>query len=251
MKKLTCTLFLIFNFIILSIFNFVDFQSKVFALGNDYMRVLNQNAYIYQDDSFQTKLFIIPYGYFVSSLENYGDYYKVSYGSSENNCPTIIGYMKSENLTEYLDTPTKPYCIFSITSNYSDILFNDYDRQIPYFNLPKNSTLTYLGEYINENNEVLLYVYYNSKLGYVDKNSIKSFTVPVSPDKIKTPEDEVENEPTIENNDDFKKSETLQIIIIVGISIISISVVYFLFKPTKNKIEPKKDHAYEFYDEIE
>ncbi len=251
MKKLTCTLLLILNFLIFNICSLVYFQSQVFASSNDYMRVLNDDAYIYQEDTFQTKIFVIPYGYFVSVLENYGDYFKVSYGSSENNCPIIIGYMKTKDLTVYLNTPTKPYCIFSITSAYSDILFNDYDRQIPYFNLPKNSTLTYYGEYINDNNEVLLYVYYNSKLGYVEKNSIKSFSLPVSPDKIETPSEEHENQPTVENNDEFTKSETLQIIIIVGISIISISVVYFLFKPTKNKIEPKKDHTYEFYDEIE
>ncbi len=247
MKKLAYILLFIFNILI---FNLSFIPKNVYSSSTEYLRILKNDAYIYQDDTFSTKLFIIPYGYFVCVLEYFGDYYKVSYGSTSDNCPVIIGYMKSENLSSYNHTPTKPYCIFSVSSLYSDILFNDYNKTMPYFNLPKNSNLIYLGEYVNQNNESMLYVYYNSKLGYVDKNSIANFTIPVSPDKIELPSQE--NDENLENNQEtFKKSESLQIIIIVGISIISISVVYFLFKPSKNKVETKKDAPYEFYDEIE
>lgn len=248
MKKLACILLLLFNILII---NFYNLPKNAYASSSEYMRVLTNDAYIYQDDTFQTKLFIIPYGYFVYLIEEYGDYCKVSYGSTSDNCPVIFGYMKIENLTPYYQEPIKPYSIFTITCSQSDILFNDYDKQTPYFNLPKNSTLIYLGEYINQNNESMLYVYYNSKLGYVDKNSIKSFSVPTSPDKIETPkqDEEIENDTNL--NNEFLKNESLQIIIIVGISIISISVVYFLFKPTKNKVEHENGIPYEFNDEIE
>ncbi|MBQ9782133.1 MAG: hypothetical protein IJW26_03010 [Clostridia bacterium] len=248
MKKLACILLLIFNILI---FNLYNVPTNAYASSNEYMRVLKNDVYLYQDDTFQTKLFIIPYGYFVYLIEEYGDYCKVSYGSNADNCPVILGYMKLDELTPYNNIPIKPYSVFTITCSQSDIMFNDYDKLNPYFNLPKNSTLTYFGEYVNENNESMLYVYYNSKLGYVDKNSIKSFTVPVSPDKIETPSIDEEIVAPNDNNNEFLKNESLQIIIIVGISIISISVVYFLFKPTKNKIEPEKNQTYEFYDEIE
>ncbi len=248
MKKFLCFTLLLINIIVF--YNLAS-PKKVNASTSEYMRVLTSNAYIYQDDTFQTKLFIIPYGYFVYLLEDYGDYRKVSYGSNTDNCPIIIGYMKNVDLTQYLLVPTKPYSIFTVTTNYSDILFNDYDRTTPYFNIPKNSNMIYIGEYINQKNESLAYVYYNSKLGYVDKKAIKSFTVPVSPDKIEPDVDVNENDEENQSNPSFIKNESLQIIIIVGISIISISVVYFLFKPTKNKVERSSDKNYEYYDGVE
>ncbi len=248
MKKLTLFLLCFIN--TLTIYSFLP-KNNVYASTNEYFKVLKSDTYIYQDETFQTKLFIVPYGYFVLGLQEYNGYYKVSYGDKDENYPVIIGYMKSECLTRYSKTPQKPYVVFTINSIYSDILFNDCEKQNPYFNVPKNSTLTFFGEYKNENNEILLYVYYNSKLGYVDKNSIKSFTVPNSTDVIETPPVEPDNSTEVNSNNEFMKNETLQIVIIVGISVITISVVYFLFKPTKNKVEPAKNTPYEFYDEIE
>ena len=107
-------------------------------------------------------------------------------------------------------------------------------------------------ELITKNNEVLIYCYYNSKLGYLDKNSLNAYVVPPVKDLINiapSNPDTSEKEDNKITTTPSSSVENLQIIIIVGISVISISVVYFLFKPTKNKIETQIDTPSEYYEE--
>ncbi len=229
---------------------FTGTAKDVKAISPTYMRVLKNDIYIYQDVNLSKKLFIVPYGYFVVIEKDLGSFVKVNYMQSTT-APTIIGYMYKDDLTTYASMPTSPFCNLTVTNKISDILFNDSDKSIPYFNVAENSSLTYYGELVTNNNETLVYCYYNLKLGYIDKTSLNTYQVPQSSDIIVTLPNTPSNndnvietqKPTTENN------ESLQIIIIVGISVISISVVYFLFKPTKNKIETNIDTLSEYYDE--
>ena len=167
-----------------------------------------------------------------------GNSVKVSYGDGSKDCPVIIGYMDISLLTEIDYEPTSPFFIIKISTDVSDILFNDVELKTPYFNVPKNEVMYYLGE-INSGDKVLCYVYYSKKLGYVDKTCFNPFTITPNPDKV---EDELPKNPTVNeenNNGDSAPTlhlgENLQLLIIIGISVVSISVVYFLFKPQKNK----------------
>ncbi len=225
--------------------------SEVKASSPTYMRILKNDAYVYQDVNLSSKLFIIPYGYFVIIEKDFGTFVKISYFESTSS-PTIIGYMYKDDLSVYASTPTTPFCNLTVTTKFSDILFNDCEKSIPYFNVATNSELTYYGELVTKNNEVLIYCYYNSKLGYIDKNSLNSYQVPPAKDSIASlpqppsQNDKEESEITPDNGFNVEK---LQIIIIVGISVISISVVYFLFKPTKNKVENQSNSSYEYFEE--
>ena len=245
MKKIL----LILLFIILNALSFLPKNVK--AENLIYMRVLSEDVYIYQDASFTNKLFKIPYGYFVLIDQDYGDYCKVTYGEQNDKFPVIIGFIKKENLTNFSNTPKKPYCTFNVTNNISDILFNDIEKQIPYFNVAKNSILTYYGEITLTNGETLVYCYFNSKLGYIDKKSLTPYTIPASLDEIESEEtSNITNNNSVEKPNNKTNPETIQIVIIVGISIISISVVYFLFKPSKVK-DVTTNHNYDFYEEGE
>lgn len=215
---------------------------QVKAENHDYLRVLKNEAYIYSDVNLTNKIFAVPYGYFVEIESVTGDFARVCYGSNDGDYPVIIGYMNKNDLTVTSITPTKPYSVIKVTSGSVDILFSDVDLKKAYFNVPVDTFMYYYGE-VTTQNATLCYVYCNKKLGYVDKNALNPFTVPTSPDEIITapPNNETDGDNENNGNDNGEDNSTpplnlgenLQIIIIVGISVISVSVVYFLFKPVK------------------
>lgn len=213
-------------------------QIKVQANTEKYMRVLSENVYIYSSSDFNAKLFEIPYGYYVKVESTNGGAVKVSYGNSDESYPVIMGYCKLSELTETTITPLKPYALIKVSALYSDVLFNDANLSKAYFNVPENTFMIYYGKFKRENGKDIAYVYCNNKLGYFDVSSLNPFTVPENTDEIKsdTPADDEENPPQEENEKPSSlPAESLQIIIIIGLSVISISIVYYLFKPTKQK----------------
>ena len=245
-KFLSRTIFLLFiyNLIIISTLKVGD----VIAKSEIFMRVLQDDVYIYSDSACTQKLFEVPKTYYLRIDGNGGEIARVSYGDDAGEYPVIMGYAKISELTPCDYQPVKPFAITKIATTYQDVLFNDNALTCPYFNVPTDSVMIYYGEYNQRENQSLIFVYYNNKLGYFDKSSVSNFLIPDNKDPIE------EDEPTVDiiepdNNlveQNKLSGESLQIIIIVGLSVISISIVYALFKPTKNKTQSKNN---EFFDE--
>ncbi len=211
-----------------------------------YMRVLQDNAVMYSDVNLSEPLFEVPKTYYVKIEANAGNSYKVSYGNEDLGCPKIFGYMKFDDLTATNLEPTNPYSIIKVSTDTSDILFNDVELKNPYFNLPKNEILYYYGD-VSSGDKVLCYVYYSKKLGYVDKTCLNPFSITPNPDPIDIENEQITQTPnpdTQTDNPNLNLGENLQLIIIIGISVVSISVVYFLFKPAKNKIGDEQNEVY-------
>ena len=124
-------------------------------------------------------------------------------------------------------------------------MFSSIDLSRACFNLVKGATVYFYG-YAGDR---LCYVYAEQKLGYIDAAAFNKFTVPeneqvttvfgVTPDD--EPSAEVTDKTDSDNTANFKLGESVQIIIIVGISVISISIVYVLFKPTRNKVSERDE----------
>lgn len=236
--KVLFTILISLIIISLSILSFKPLNA--IAAETVYLRVLVNDAYLYGDADLTQKIFKIPYGYFVKA-ENVGSTLtRVVYGDDDGEYPVIMGYMKTSDLKSVNIIPVKPFAVFKVSTATSDILFNDGKLKKPYFNVNADTFMYFYGEYDGETSS-LCYVYCKNKLGYVDKSCLNPFTVPTSPDEIVT-EPEIKNDDkkddetvTTDNSNAFNLGENLQIIIIAGISIISISVVYFLFKPPKQK----------------
>lgn len=227
----------------LTLFSFIFIPTyKVKANTSEYARVLTDNAVIYEDQNLSEPLFTIPYSYYVKIEENLNGITKVSYGDSSNNYPKIVGFINSEELTIVDYIPTNPYYVIKVSTDTADVLFNDVKQTSPYFNVPKNEVMYYYGE-IEYLDNLLCLVYYSKKLGFIDKTCLNPFTITLNPDSIPTIDNDSEidtqEKPTTSQN--FLVNENLRLIIIIGISIISISVVYFLFKPQKNKISEEQN----------
>ena len=234
MKKICLILYLI----TIHTFYFNIHAVSVKASSEKYMRVLSEGVYIYSDSDFNNKLFEIPYGYYVKVENTNGATVKVSYGNSNENYPVIYGYAKYEELTETDIIPSKPYITIKVSTAYSDVLFNDSNLTKAYFNVPENSFMIFYGKFKKDNGNNLVYVYCNNKLGYFDETTLNPFSIPNNPDEIifeNPPLSEEENEKEENEKTSSLPAESLQIIIIVGLSVISISIIYYLFKPTKQK----------------
>ena len=185
------------------------------------------------------KLFKIPYSYYVK-IENANDTLaRVSYGNDNENYPVIMGYLDLSQLTPTSIIPSNPFSTIKVSSSYSDVLFNDNKLSKAYFNVPDSTFMIYYGDYVMENGKEISYVYCNNKLGYFDKLALNPFSVPLNKDPIQYDNlnsDSEEQNPQEENKKTSSlPAESLQIIIIVGLSIICISIVYALFKPNKTK----------------
>ena len=219
--------------------NLFNFKSNfVYSYSESYYRVLNENVFIYSTANFDKVLFKVPYSYYVKVESVNGNTARVVYGSEQNDYPVIIGYMKFDELSTTAITPLNPFAIIKVSTSVSDILFNDIDRKKAYFNVPSDTFMIYYGEVVDENANPLCMVYCNNKLGYVDKTCLNPYNIPLNSDAISTPEIEEDTTPTdttIAEKPSAFVGENLQIIIIVGISIICISVVYALFKPSNSK----------------
>ena len=218
------------------------------AQNYEYFRVLISDAYIYQDALCTQKIFEVPKTYYVKAESYNKEYARVSFGYDNSGYPVIMGYMKVSDLTPASVVPTNPYNVIKVSTALSDILFNDANLKNAYFNVPNNTFMTYYGNYNLENGSTLCYVYCNNKLGYIDLNSLNPFSVPDNLDplpKEPEPETEVDGTENSKTPPSSLKGEGLQIIIIVGISIICISIVYTLFKPSKNKIYKRENVEFE------
>ena len=207
------------------------------ADGETFARVTKNSIYIYQDSAFLKPMFAIPIGYYVKVEEYTSGTLRVSYGDGDY--PKIYGYMKESEVLIVDYKPSTPYTVIKVSTDITDVLFGDAEMKTPYFNVPENEILYYYGE-IAVSDKVMCFVYYLKKLGYVDKTSLNSFSIANNPDKL-TPDkgstEDYEQPPTQTDNKVNPLGEHLQVIIIVGISIVSISVVYFLFKPSKHKTD--------------
>ncbi len=234
LKKLKAVIMAVTLLVLLN-FNFS--LNYVYAETTPYLRVLTDNAYLYSDQNLERKIFKIPYGYFVKA-ENIGsECVRVTYGNDDGEYPVIMGYMNPTDLTAINFEPTKPYAVIKVSTSTADILFNDYELKKAYFNVPEDTFMYFYGEFYTENTN-LAYVYCKNKLGYIDSSCLNPYVIPNSPDEIVTitPTPETTPNTNIDNNETSNGlGENLQIIIIVGISVISVSVVYFLFKPAKSK----------------
>ncbi|MBE5743476.1 MAG: hypothetical protein E7358_02030 [Clostridiales bacterium] len=230
-KFLTLALATFYIFIALPPITVVKANSETYA------RILCEDAVIYHDSNLSQPIFTLPYSYYVKIELESSNSTKISFGDSDGVYPQIIGYINPNKLTFINYVPVSPYPKIKVSTDVSDVLFNDFEQKKPYFNIPMNEVMYYYGETVNLD-KTLCYVYYSKKLGYVDKISLNPFSVPLHPDEIKFSDNGGANDGANIDSESTPSNaigENMQIAIIVGISIICISVVYFLFKPSKNK----------------
>ena len=97
----------------------------------DYMRALEDGIVVYSDSTLNEPLFEIPNTYYVKVESRLGTVLKISYGDGTKDCPVIIGYVDESKLTTAKTMPTTPFTIIKVSTDTSDILFNDVELKNP------------------------------------------------------------------------------------------------------------------------
>ncbi|MBR1867946.1 MAG: hypothetical protein IJ800_05140 [Clostridia bacterium] len=236
MKKITALTLLIFSI-------FFSPVITVKAEEANYSRILSKDVVLYMDEALSSPWFTLPYSYYVKVLSVGGISAKVEYKGESPLKPSVKGYLPITALNIVETPPSAPYPASSFTVNQTCLMYKD--SNFAYAEtVTENSVIEYYGELKRPGGENFIYGYVtlttgDKYIGYISQNALVNFALPTLPVEIPKPEtSESESVSSTEKEEvktDNSLGENLQIIIIVAISVVAISIVYLLFRPTSDR----------------
>jgi hypothetical protein len=194
---------------------------------------------LYIDSTLTIKWFELPVGYFVKVLSISHSSAKVEYKCDDRNLPSAKGYISTEHLNIVSEIPQVIFPSATFKVNQNCLLYTNTDLSI-YETITQGSVLDYYG--IIEKSDGKTYAYGFVKtlsgdeyVGYLLSSCLSDFKIPNLP--IEKEEDEIQSSSDItsETNEPASYGNALQLVIIIAVSIVAISIVYLLFKPTPSK----------------
>ncbi len=220
-----------------------------------YSRILSSDVTLYMDAGMTVPWFTLPYSYYVKVLSIGGTSAKVEYKSDNPSKPSAKGYIAATELN-LVDVPPATLCpSLILTVNQNCMLYKDTDFTITE-TITQNSTIDFYGILTRQSGEKYIYGYVNTQsgdkyIGYLSTNAVYAFTVPELPvEKPPEPQsDESSEEPQSESKNENAMGNNLQILLIVAISVVAVSIVYLLFRPSPAKVKDEVITRSEFDDE--
>ena len=206
-----------------------------------YSRIMTENVCLYIDPSLTMEWFTLPVGYYVKVISVSHTSAKVEYKSDNPTKPSAKGYISTEHLNIVESTPSTLYPNLLLTTNQNCMLFKDIDMTISE-TVTQNSTVDYYGMLVKSNGESYIYGYVTTTsgdkyVGYLKTSSVYDFYPPSLPIVENPPESFNENLSSLEQANTVKNGlgNSLQLVIIIAVSVIAISIVYLLFKPSPTR----------------
>lgn len=241
-------------FLIYSSWAFAPADYRVYAEpGARYSRVLSDNAVLYMDASLTVPWFTLPYSYYVKVLSVSGTSAKVEYKGDNASRPSAKGYVAAEELNFTDEIPSPAYPSLVLTVNQNCMLYKDVDFTIAE-TVTQNSTIDFYGFLTRKNGEKLIYGYVQTSsgdkyVGYLPLSAVYDFTVPQLPVSEPTSASADDSPPESSSEPDNAVGNNLQILIIVAVSVVAISIVYLLFRPSQSKVKDEVISKSKFYDD--
>lgn len=219
-----------------------------FAEEVRYSRIVSEDVVLYMDPGLGVKWFTLPYGYYVKILSISATSIKVEYKDGTSR-PSAKGYIPISDLNVSEETPSAPYPSLTLTVNQTCMLYKDVDFSLTETITP-NSTLDFYGIFTRSGGSKYIYGYVSATsgdkyVGYIPYDAVYEFTPPrleIASETAVPPEKTEEIEPAANEPSPAPEGLTnaLQIAIIVAVSLVAVSIVYFLFRPSATKA---KDEA--------
>lgn len=207
-----------------------------------YSRVESESVTLYMDSSLTIPWFTLPYGYFVKVVNVLGSCAKVEYKGDSAGKPSAKGYISVADVNFVNELPSSPYPNLTLTVNRTTLLYLDVDFSITE-TVTQNSTVDYYGTITRNGGSQYIYGYISASsgdkyVGYVSVDAVNDFIPPRQEFKPAA-------DPTIKDDtkgDSAEKADNalgnnLQILLIVAISVVAASIVYFLFRPSTQKVK--------------
>ena len=209
-----------------------------------YSRVLDEETILYMDASLSVPWFTLPYSYYVRVISVGTTSVKVEYKCDSPLRPSAKGYISLSSLNLTDEKPSAPFPNVSYTIKETCLLYKDVNFTYSE-TVTENSSIDFYGVLSKPNGDTFLYGYVTTRsgdryVGYLSVSSVSSFVVPrlpVEPPKPTSAENFSETPATANN----LLGDNLQIVIIVAVSVVAISVVYLLFRPSGRRA---KDEAF-------
>lgn len=208
----------------------------------EYSRILGDSVILYMDANLSKPWFTLPYSYYVKVL-SIGTYsVKVEYKSGDALRPSVKGYIEIDKLNLSKSEPTAPYPNSSFTIGENCLLYKDTAFTFAE-TITENSSIDFYGISVKQNGDSYVYGYVSTAsgdnyMGYILQSAILNFAMPILPVEVVKPEESVIQSDSLSEKTDSNQNalgDNLRIIIIVGISVIAISIVYLLFRPSPEK----------------
>ncbi|MBE5742812.1 MAG: hypothetical protein E7360_05830 [Clostridiales bacterium] len=238
-------------FSIIILFNF----SSPLVKADDvrYSRIISSDVVLYMDSSLTIPWFTLPLGYYVKVLSINASTVKVEYKGDSQSKPSVKGYLSVDNLSLCEEIPQTLSPNLVLTVNQTTLLYKDVDFSLTE-TIGQNSTVDFYGVFEKNGGNKYIYGLVTASsgdkyVGYLPFSSVYEFTVPSLPI-----EEETESVPTLESSSTEMPAnnylgETLQLVIIIAVSLVAISIVYVLFRPSKTKARDEVISLNEFDDE--
>ena len=232
----------------------LNFSADAKADGVKYSRVLTDNVKLYIDSSLTMEWFTLPVGYYVKVISVSTSSAKVEYKCDNPSKPSTKGYIATEHLNIVDEVPTTLFPSLVLTVNQNCMLFKDVDLTISE-TVTQNSTIDFYGITVKPNGEKYIYGFVTTTsgdkyVGYLQSSAVYDFIVPSLPINETSSESLIESSSSLEEQP-VKNGlgNSLQLVIIIAVSVIAISVVYLLFKPASTKASDEALTMDDFYDE--
>ena len=227
-----------FCVLILIMFTAFPFGFSAFADASEYSRVLSEDVVLYMDSDLTRPWFTLPYSYYVKVLSVGVRSVKVEYKGDSAAHPSVKGYIPIENLS-YAAEPAAPYPVVTFEIGASCLLYRD--TNFTYFEtVAENSAVDFYGVYTGKNGKEYIFGFVSAAsgdnyMGFIEKSAIKNFVVPRLIVEEEKPEEVSETVESKESSPKTVNGDGLQIVIVVGISVVAISIVYLLFRPSPKR----------------
>lgn len=208
-----------------------------------YSRILDENTVFYADPGCTIAKFVLPYGYFVKVLSVGEDSVSVRYMDESANLPARDGFIlvKCYYPCDYAcDDSPYPDCDFELSSD--EVLFADAKATTPKAVIAAGKTCHFYGS-LDINGEQFYCVYSNGYIGYVRAQAFTDADVPPHSLPIKSKTDSSPSDASFASAGEFPPKQTtpyatgtdstLKTVIVLAVSLVALSVVYLLFKPSR------------------
>lgn len=220
-----------------------------------YSRILGREVVLYMDENLSMPWFTLPYSYYVKVVSVGAASAKVEYKGDSPARPSLKGYLRLSDLNVADETPAAPYptSIFTVGQSclvYKDVNFNFSDA------VPENSSVDFYGTSVRAGGQVYVFGCVTATsgdkyIGFIEKNALLAFALPELPVALPEPEPEsatvsAEPAPGAASN---ALGDNLQIVIIVGISVVAVSIVYLLFRPSQGRAKEEVAAKSDFDDD--
>ena len=215
------------------------FPEKKVRAESPYLRIIDNTTPFYSNTFATTPVFFLPYSYYVKVLGESGEYYHVEY-CGENNINSIDGFVPKSMLYEDDLSASYRYPSITITTSTSTVLYLDSELSSSIQYIFSGRDLNYYGSFTRDDGEIIYFVSYFNRLGYVRESDIIPFQIPLHPNPltfIQEEEPEIEPPPQKDSQTDVT---TIRIIIFVCLFFAGI---FAIFVAVKNK-PIKKNQTY-------